>query len=226
MNENYKRYNDTVSSAFSELVRKDELVVKKTQNITSLLADNAKTVLHFGFGPVAVGLAAAGYTVHIADATDTQGFASFNPDQRYDAVIALDEYFTFAASEDEQNKLIDTAFDLTKKMLITSLSDYKNMSENHREFSDPQSYKTINGTVAYLERHIKKSRNSWQTKIHKILETDECITTGPFERRSLYFKQLARHAEDFGSKQFEFQKSMMYKGMLRKSYEHIIMIRF
>lgn len=227
MNNEFQRYNVVVDSAFSELIRQEELIAKKTQNFERILANKSvKTVLHFGYGPLAVGLKKLGYNVVLADSQDLHGFDAIDHNIRYDAVIAPDEYFTFAASEEEQKKLLETVFDITKKVLITTLSDYKNMTDNRREFGDPQSYKTINGSVAYLEHNIKYNKSSWQTKIHKILESDQCTTHGPFNRRSLYFKQLARMSEDSGSTGFEFQKNIMYKGMTKKCYEHVIVINF
>lgn len=232
MNYEFQNYNKTVTSAFNELLRRDELVSKKTSNLLRILQDqDVATVLHYGYGPTALGLAQHGYQVSLADhasvpADEQLLFQHIDNKLTYDAVVAVDEYFTFATSDENQQELINAAFDLTGKILITTVSDYKNMSENHREFSDPQSYKTQNGQVVYLERNIRAGRNSWQTKIHKILDTDECITTGPFERRSLFFKQLARMGDDAGATSFNFQKSMMYKGMLKKSYEHIISINF
>ena len=226
MNNDFQAYNTVSAGAFDDLLRPDELTAKKTQNFLQLLENQGiKTILHMGYGPTAVGLAQAGYEITCIDA-NTKTTHSVDLNGTFDAVIALDEYFTFAKTEEQQRDLINTAFNLTKKILITTLSDYKNMTENHREFSDPQSYKTVNGSTIYLERHAKNSRNSWNTKVHKILESDECITFGPFARRSLFFKQLARMSADAGSTSFEFQKSMMYKGMLQKNYQHIIVIKF
>jgi len=232
MNSEFQNYNKTVAAAFNELLRRDELISKKTGNLLRILQDqDIKTVLHYGYGPTAVGLARHGYQVSLADHADVPAdeqtlFQHLDNKLTYDAVIAVDEYFTFANGDEQQQDLINSAFDLTGRVLITTVSDYKNMSENHREFSDPQSYKTQNGQVVYLERNIKGNRNNWQTKIHKILESDECITAGPFNRHCLFFKQLARMGDDAGATSFNFQKSMMYKGMLKKSYEHIISINF
>lgn len=227
MNNEFQKYNTVVDAAFSELIRKDELVIKKTQNIQRILADKSvKTVLHLGYGPLAVGLRDAGYAVVLADCEDLHGFDAVDFNLRYDAVIAPDEYFTFAASEDEQRHLLETVFDITRKVLITTLSDYKNMPDNRREFGDPQSYKTVNGSVVYLERNVRDNKSSWQTKVYKISDNDQCTTFGPFQRRGLYFKQLARMSEDSGSTGFEFQKNIMYKGMTKKCYEHVIVVNF
>jgi hypothetical protein len=227
MNQEFQKYNAITDIAFSELIRKDELVAKKTQNIERILSNKSvKTVLHLGYGPIAEGLKAAGYDVVLADTLNLHDFGAVDFNLRYDAVIAPDEYFTFAASEDAQRKLLETVFDLTRRVLVTTLSDYKNMTDNRREFGDPQSYKTQQGSSVYLERNLRDNKSSWQTKVYRITDDDNCTTYGPFQRRSLFFKQLARMSEDSGSTEFEFQKNIMYKGMTKKCYEHVIVVNF
>lgn len=227
MNTEFQGYNSCVVAAFNQLIRADDLVAKKSENFVRLLkAHSIQSVLHLGFGPTAIGLKKAGYDVSILNGPAPVGFALADPTLRYDAVIAPDEFFTFSESEEVQRNQIAAACDMTEKVLITTLSDYKNMAENSREFSDPQSYKTQDGNVAYLERHTRNGKNSWATKVYRIDQKDEMTTAGPFQRRALYFKQLARIAQDNKCRAFTFQKNMMYKGMLRKSYEHIITLEF
>ena len=232
MNQGFQNYNKLIADSFNELLRRDELVSKKTANLLKILQNrDITTVLHYGYGPTAIGLAQAGFKVTLTDNADVpeQDRELFQPmtvNGRYDATVALDEYFTFADTEEQQQDIINDAFDITRRVLITSVSDYKNMSENNREFGDPQSYKTQNGLVAYLERHLHTSRNSWQTKVHKILPNNDCVTSELFGRRTLFFKQLARMSSDAGATNFTFEKSMMFKGMLSKGYQHIITITF
>ena len=219
MNQGFQNYNKLIADSFNELLRRDELVSKKTANLLKILQNrDITTVLHYGYGPTAIGLAQAGFKVTLTDNADVpeQDRELFQPmtvNSRYDAAVALDEYFTFADTEEQQQDIINDAFDITRRVLITSVSDYKNMSENNREFGDPQSYKTQN-------------RNSWQTKVHKILPNDDCVTSELFGRRTLFFKQLARMSSDAGATNFTFEKSMMFKGMLSKGYQHIITITF
>jgi len=231
MNQEFQKYNSVSAQAFADLNKKQDVIDRKAINFLNLLPSGVKTVLCTGLSPVAVGIAQKGYSVSLIDAPalDTEYsslFSAFDSSKRYDAVIANDEYFTFATSEETQQSLINTVCDLTAKILITTVCDYKNMKDNGREFSDPQGYKTIQGSMTYLEKHIKIGRNSWQTKIYQIDDNDVFSTSAAIMRRSLYFKQLARQAEDNHAINFEFQKNMMYKGMLKKNYEHIIAIKF
>lgn len=241
MNPIFQEYNRAVVHALDNLIKIDDLVTRKTENFLKILRakKEIKTILHCGFGPVAIGLVDAGYDVSIIDCPyPAQGYATpalleeklptfkevdFNT--RYDAVIALDEYFTFVKDEQEQRNLIGSMSDYTKDILIVTLSDYKNMSENTKDFSDPQGYKTKNGSDMFLEKNTR-GRNSFTTKVYHINQDDQLTTFGPFERRMLFFKQLARQTEDSGAVGFDFQKNVMYKGMLKKNYEHIIAINF
>lgn len=233
MNSEFQTYNKAVTSAFHELIKTDDLVARKTENFQKVLKsyNDIKTVLCCGYGPVAVGLQNAGYDVSLLDYSadgipvQSNPFKEFDFNVRYDAVIALDEYITFAADEEAQKEQLNNLCDMTGKVLIVTLSDYKNMSENSKDYSDPQGYKTVSGYTTYLEKHTK-GRNHFQTKVYKIDHNDELTVYGPVARRTMFFKQLARQTENNKATKFLFQKNMMYKGMLKKNYEHIITIDF
>jgi hypothetical protein len=49
---------------------------------------------------------------------------------------------------------------------------------------------------------------------------------GPSERRTMYFKQLAKYSSDLGGTNYVIQKNMLYRGFFKKNYEHIITVRF
>jgi len=229
MNNDFQIYNKAVVSAFNELIKTEDLIARKTENFLKILRgyNDIKTVLCTGYNPVALGLQKEGYDISLLDSSEEMGppFVPFDINIRYDAVLALDEYITFASDETAQKDLLNTVCDLTKAVLIVTLSDYKNMSENTKDYSDPQGYKTKEGYTTYLEKHTK-GRNHFLTKVYKIDHNDNLTIFGPVGRRSMYFKQLARQAENNKSIKFLFQKNMMYKGMLKKNYEHIITIDF
>lgn len=233
MNSEFRQYNNVIFDAYSNLIKTQDLVTKKTENFIGIFRQNnldVKTVLHMGFGPIAIGLKDAGYDVSVID-TDIYSdgiheFKQVDLSQRYDAVIAPDEYFTFSRDEEEQRKIIASVCDLTKHILITTLADFKNANNNDKEFSDPQSYRTKNGSSIYLEKHRFMGKNTWATKVYKINELDELQVYGPFTRNMLFFKQLARFCNDAGGTDFLFQKNIMYKGMIKKNYEHVIAIKF
>jgi len=232
MNNEFQKYNHATTKSFLDLIKTDDLVARKTENFVKVLksGEEIRTVLHCGFGPIAVGLAKAGYEVSLLDSAPVpQEYAPLfvEPDfnNRYDAVIAADEYLTFATDEDNQKEILANICDLTKILLIVTLGDYKNMSENNRDYSDPQGYKTKDGFVTYLEKH-SRGKSNFSTKVYEIDNEDNFTVYGPVARRIMYFKQLARQTEDNKAIKFLFQKNMMYKGMLKKSYEHIISINF
>ena len=51
-------------------------------------------------------------------------------------------------------------------------------------------------------------------------------TYGEFARRTMYFKQLANFSLAAGSTDFIVHKNLMYKGLIKKNYEHVITITF
>ena len=217
MNPEFQRYNDASIEAFSGLIRSVDLISRKTENFLNILRseNNIKTVLHLGYGPVAIGLADAGYEVSLADSS-LNPFKDFDETQTYDAIIAPDEYFTFASSEEHQNQLVHDLSNRTRSLLITTLSDYKNMADNQKEFGDSQSYKTEAGTVMYMEKHTKTGRLAFSTKVYKIDQADKLTVFGPSQRRQMFFKQFARLTQDLHAQEFTFQKNMLYKGMTKK----------
>ena len=49
---------------------------------------------------------------------------------------------------------------------------------------------------------------------------------GRYNRRTLFFKQLAKISSDAGALNFVVHKNLMYKSLLKKNYEHVITIEF
>ena len=49
---------------------------------------------------------------------------------------------------------------------------------------------------------------------------------GVFERRTMFFKQLAKFSMDAGAMNFLVHKNIMYKSALKKNYEHVVSIQF
>jgi hypothetical protein len=147
--------------------------------------------------------------------------------QKFDVVIALDEYFTFAKSDIEQKDKVDTICRLTKEYIITTCKDYKNQEFKDREFSIPALIKNPKFDNVYLEYHNydMQDRNSWQTNVYEI-SNNTMIASGSYDRRALYFKQLAKFSHDSGAVGFNVHKNLMYKSLIKKNYEHVISIRF
>jgi hypothetical protein len=49
---------------------------------------------------------------------------------------------------------------------------------------------------------------------------------GPFQRRTMFFKQMAKYTKDAGAVDFMVHKNLMYKSLIKKNYEHVISIKF
>jgi hypothetical protein len=79
----------------------------------------------------------------------------------------------------------------------------------------------------FLEYHDYdyNDKNAWKTIVHEMTGLDIKVI-GPFARRSMYFKQMAKFSIDAGAKEFYVHKNLMYKSLIKKNYEHVISISF
>jgi hypothetical protein len=141
-----------------------------------------------------------------------------------DVTIALDEYFTFAASENDQRQLLSEIKNVTRGYLVTSLQDYKNNAPHKRNHVESGVY----GDTIILEQSQvdKNNRQNWQTHIYFIENNRDLTVVGPLDRRTMYFKQLAKYSSDLGGNNYVIQKNMLYRGFFKRNYEHIITVQF
>ena len=223
---------------------KSQEVITKKQEILNSIADHHKStptsILFYGFSPLMLGSACkqivvTAITDEIKKYLDTTGIKYVYVDEtelfeykkQFDWVIASDEYFTFAQSEQEQLDKVQTVVELAKQVVVTTLRDYKNQDFKDREFSQPLSIHKGNASKIFLEYHNYdfNDRNSWATTVYELSGTETQVT-GPYDRRSMFFKQLAKFSIDAGAKDFYVHKNLMYKSLIKKNYEHVISISF
>ena len=142
-------------------------------------------------------------------------------------VMATDEYFTFANSEDHQLGKVQTLSRLAKDLLVTTFRDYKNQDFRDREFSQPLAIRRDGESKVFLEHHEHAShdRNVWKTMVYE-MNGQNVTTSGPYNRRSMFFKQMAKFSMDAGAKNFYVHKNLMYKSLIKKNYEHVISISY
>lgn len=143
--------------------------------------------------------------------------------KKFDWVIAGDEYFTFGDNEQIQKRNVEELVAVTKKTLITTLRDYKNFDFKDREFSFPLAVHNNKDSMVFLEYHDIQDKNKWKTTVYEI-QGDSVEVSGPFDRCSMFFKQLAKFSIDAGAKNFYVHKNLMYKSVIKKNYEHVISI--
>lgn len=144
--------------------------------------------------------------------------------QLVDVTIALDEYFTFATTENDQRQLLSEIKSVTRGYLVTSLQDYKNNAPHKRNHVESGVY----GDTIILEQSQvdKNNKQNWQTHIYFIENNRDLTVVGPLDRRTMYFKQLAKYSSDLGGSDYVIQKNMLYRGFFKKNYEHIITVKF
>ena len=117
----------------------------------------------------------------------------------------------------------------TRGVVITTLRDYKNQDYKDREFSQPSIIRNSDASTVFLESHAwsQQDRANWVSTIYAINQTTQSLTTfGDFTRRTMYFKQLANFSNAAGATDFVVHKNLMYKGLIKKNYEHVITITF
>jgi len=147
----------------------------------------------------------------------------------YDAVLALDQYFTYATSEDEQRTNLHNALSLLHSdgILITSLMDYKNIKYNNKMFTEPF-YISTGGVEHILVSYRKwnqEDRKKWTHYSYAINQTDKTmIAFEPQERQAMFFKQLAYHTATVGWTNFTVHKKLLYKPIYSNSGQYIISV--
>ena len=243
MPQGFANYSEASLSAFKFNPKSQEVIEKKKEILRSISEHYNSTptsVLFYGFSPL---MLAANYkqiavtgitpdTKKFLDTTDIKYVYIAESElkeykKQFNWVVAGDEYFTFAGTEQEQLDKIQMSSSLAKDVIITTLRDYKNQDFRDREFSQPLAVHAHNDTKLFLEYHQYdfNDRNSWGTTVYELHGTNS-IASGPYARRSMFFKQMAKFSIDAGAKNFYVHKNLMYKSLIKKNYEHVISISF
>lgn len=233
----FEKYSDIIFSAFKSSNKQHEIAAKKKEILDEVLDHyniQPTNILFVGFSPCIslykfatvtnVSTEVAEYlkentTAHVVDFKSVKN-------KEFDIVVAADEFLTFAASDEDQRSAIANLASIARQCVITTLRDYKNQDFKNREFSNPIH---IRGTTKkiYLEHYDYDliDRNSCQATCY-IIDDESVDIIGPFARRNLFFKQLAKFSLDAGAESFFIHKNIMHKSILKKNYEHIITIKF
>jgi len=235
----FTEYSDSILSAFKQHAKTQDVIDRKQEILDSVYEYYnfvPSTILFIGFNPAI--FAAEGKKIFITEASaEVRSYlaekglkVTYVEDiagQQFDCVVALDEYFTFAQDDDEQRNKMNKVCSATKEFAITTVKDYKNQDFKDREYSQPAIIKHDEDITAFTEIHNwhTTEKNSWETNLYQ-LRGNQATCCGQYQRRSLFFKQLAKFSIDNGAKNFLVHKNMMYKSIIKKNYEHIISISF
>lgn len=236
-------YSQAILDAFLKNSKNQDTIHKK-QEILDSIGVHARglptSVLFVGFGPwILANKIPKVYVTDISQETknylDTAGIKYTYIDieelgqytKNFDWVVAADEYFTFAQSEEEQRTKILLLAGVARDMIVTTLKDYKNQDFKDREFSVPLAVRNDDSVTLFVEynNYDFRDKNSWSSSVYEIQGQDLKVY-GPFDRCTMYFKQMAKFSLDAGASEFFVHKNLMYKSLIKKNYEHVISISF
>ena len=242
---NFSNYTDAILSALKFNPRLDDVIARKQEILDGVYrTENLEptSVLFIGFNPAIAStksktlavteispaaqewLDARGVKYTYIDPADLSKYA-----KAFQCVVAMDEYFTFAESDQEQQDKIAKICNLATAFVISTVRDYKNQDFKEREFSTPALVRNGSELKTFVELHDwdLKDRTRWNTMVYEIDRgTNNLTTYGLFERRTMFFKQLAKFSMDAGAVNFLVHKNLMYKSLIKKNYEHVVSIQF
>jgi hypothetical protein len=239
----FANYTKILLSALSTNPKANEVISKKFEIISSIYDfHNIAPVntLFVGFNPAIMNVK-TGLHVTAIDQQTLEYIKEQNPNvtyidfdelsahyKKFDSVIAFDEFFTFAKTDDEQQQLIKLICSLARQVVISTVKDYKNQDFKDKEFSSPAVIRNGAENKLFLEFHNWnfKDRANWDSYTYEIDTSNGFVSHGPFARRTMYFKQLAKFSNDAGAVHFQVHKNLMYKSLIKKNYEHVISIIF
>jgi len=239
----FENFTDSIFRAYQSHPKANEIVRRKQGILSDISMFHnlvPETILYVGFNPAILTDKTA--DIYITLCSDDalkflkdSGVKCTNIEfdqlpsfkKTFDVIIAMDEFFTFAKTDQEQKDLVHLISNLAKEYIITTCRDYKNQDFKDKEFSVPAIVRNNNSKLIYLEFHDYdlNDKNSWKTEVFEI-KNNQLNTTGPFDRRAMFFKQLAKFTSDSGAVGFTVHKNLMYKSLIKKNYEHVISIRF
>lgn len=239
---NFIDYSEIGFDAYCYSSKQAEIVKRKKEILDSVFSYHKvtpKSFLFVGFNPAIFALQDQDITVtqvtpkilgYIREAIPTVKIVEWdhldNTD-KFDAVIAMDEFLTFADTEEFQHSQLSKICNLATQTAITTLRDYKNQGFKDREFSIPSLVKGEEADRMFLEYHDYdiQDRNAWTRSVFEIQGANMRPFTG-FQCRQMFFKQCAKFSLDAGATDFLIHKNIMYKSLIKKNYEHVISIRF
>ena len=214
------------------LLAMSEAKIQVLEKIISSLDVKPEKILFAGFNPLVLGLESA-YSCQVladpelADIWGSNSLFTLDLDQLdtdADICFALDEYFTYADDEIQQRQMLADINNVFHGYLVTTLQDYKNAAPHRKSGVENMGF---DQDLIMLEHYQidRSNRQNWQSRVMMITDFQELQVVGPMQRRTMYFKQLAKYTSDLGGQDYQVQKNLLYKGYYKKYYEHIISVK-
>jgi hypothetical protein len=149
--------------------------------------------------------------------------------KKYDTILGLDETLCRYSSESLQKNGIVSLLNYLDKdgLMLVSLRDYRNGNFHRRPLGDTVLNVIDSEDVVTVEVNIHhpQDKQAWNQKMYYIKNGTEFQTLNCGDRRTLYFKQLAKYCSDYGVSKFGFFKDIHWLGTWRRTPEHIAWIK-
>lgn len=154
--------------------------------------------------------------------------SEINNDKKYDTILALDETLCRFSNELSQKQAINNLLNFLspKGLMLVSLRDYRNGNFHRRPLGDTvlneidgEEYVTVE-----VNHHKTHDKQSWEQKMYFVKNHQELQTINCGDRRTLYFKQLAKYSNDFKDIRFGIYKEIFWRGTWRRTPEHLAWI--
>lgn len=241
----FSDYTDAILAALQYNPKLDDVVARKQEILDGVYrTENLEptSVLFVGFNPAILSCRAK--TIGVTEISivaqkflDDRGIKYvYIPNselesyhKKFQCVVAMDEYFTFAESDQDQQDKISKICNLATNFVISTIRDYKNQDFKDREFSQPIMVRNNGINKLFFENHDwdLKDRTLWTSTVYEVESpSNELTVYGSFQRRTMFFKQLAKFSMDAGAVNFLVHKNLMYKSLIKKNYEHVVSIQF
>ena len=243
MNDDFRDYNRCLFNSVKNNPKVKDFGNKKSELINEVLSyynlnKHELSVLFVGFNPAILVCDFANVTVTCVSDEAVAWLQDHNSNishiseedvignRKWDVVVIVDEYFTFASDDEEQKVAIAKICGLANEVIISTLKDYKNLDFKEKEFSQPAVLRIGDKFNIFTEFHDWdfKDRSCWKTYLH--VNGADTLSYGPYNRKTMYFKQLAKFSIDAGAASFLVHKNLMFKGLIKKNYENVVSIRF
>jgi hypothetical protein len=149
--------------------------------------------------------------------------------KKYDTILALDETLCRYSSESTQKQGIVNLLSLLNDngIMLISLRDYRNGNFHRRPLGDTvvneidgEQYVTVE-----VNEHNPRDKQSWNQKMYSICNNQIFDVINCGDRRTLYFKQLAKYSNDFNNTSFGVFKDLYWRGTWRRTPEHLLWIK-
>jgi hypothetical protein len=156
-------------------------------------------------------------------------FSEIDASKKYDTILALDETLCRFSNENLQKQAINNLLNLlsNKGLMLVSLRDYRNGNFHRRPLGDTvlneidgEEYVTVE-----VNSHGTHDKQAWAQKMYFVKNHQDLEVINCGDRRTLYFKQLAKYSNDFGNTYFGIYKEIFWRGTWRRTPEHIAWIK-